>query len=552
MAVTIVTDAGTVETTTAELGVVYDADATIDAVLDAPGPGNPFSFLARLFSTYDVEPVIEIDQATLETTVEGFELDLDAPVDPVIQIANDSLEVTDGSAGQQVDLGDLTEQIHANYGPSGFEIEVAIIEIRPAAPSDDLIASAEMMTDLIADGLEVTIRADTVQVSTSELATWLVIEIDNGAAELAIDEELATTYLTSQFPDPIVEGTDATITVENGKPEIIGGTPDTVCCDHQLGAKVLRALESGTAEVQLDGKEGKRQFGRKWARGLGIKELIGEFETFYTPGQSRVANIARISEITRGVIIEPGDTFSVNDFVGRRTAEDGFVAAGVIYQGVFSEDVGGGISQYATTLFNAAFFAGLDFGEYQSHSIYISRYPYGREATLNYPHPDLQIVNTTPHAVMLWPTTDEDSVTVRLFSTRFAEGFATGQVSAASGVACTKVTTERTRVYEDGRKPVIDTVTALYRAEGVACDGSSSIPTTTPPPTTPPPPPPPTTPTTSPPPPPTSPPVTQSPVTQPPSPPPPTTVKPAPPKPKPTQPPTTQGPKGNGGGGQGS
>ena len=54
------------------------------------------------------------------------------------------------------------------------------------------------------------------------------------------------------------------------------------------------------------------------------------------------------------------------------------------------EAVGGGISQFATTLFNAAFFAGLDIPEYQSHSIYITRYPYGREATLSYPAPDLE------------------------------------------------------------------------------------------------------------------------------------------------------------------
>src|SRR5690606_29751454 len=101
--------------------------------------------------------------------------------------------------------------------------------------------------------------------------------------------------------------------------------------------------------------------GREWIERLGIRELVGEFTTRYPAGQPRVVNIKRIAELTRGVIIEPGATFSVNDFVGRRTVDKGFVSAGVIQNGVFQDDVGGGISQFATTLFNAAFFGGLDF-----------------------------------------------------------------------------------------------------------------------------------------------------------------------------------------------
>ena len=75
-----------------------------------------------------------------------------------------------------------------------------------------------------------------------------------------------------------------------------------------------------------------------------------------------------------------------------------------IENGVLVDTVGGGISQFATTTFNAAFFGGLDLVEYQSHSIYISRYPYGREATLSFPKPDLVIGNNTPYGVLIWPT----------------------------------------------------------------------------------------------------------------------------------------------------
>jgi vancomycin resistance protein YoaR len=192
----------------------------------------------------------------------------------------------------------------------------------------------------------------------------------------------------------------------------------------------------------------------------------------------------------------------------------------VIQEGLFAEDFGGGVSQFATTLFNAAFLAGLEFPEYQSHSIYLTRYPYGREATLNYPHPDLKIRNSTPHGVLIWPTYSSSGITVTLYSTKYWKTSQTGQTKSPSGV-CTRVRTERTRVRLSDNVTKKDAVFATYRPEeGVNCNGTRTGTTTTvapsttakkpvtttakPPVTTaaPPPPPPPTTTTAAPPPPP--------------------------------------------------
>ena len=158
-------------------------------------------------------------------------------------------------------------------------------------------------------------------------------------------------------------------------------------------------------------------------------------------------NIHRISDLTRGVIIAPGETWSVNEFVGRRTAEKGFVSAPVIEQGEYSTDIGGGVSQYATTLFNAAFFAGLDIPEHKAHSIYIDRYPFAREATLAYPSVDLKIRNNTPYAVMIWPTYTDTTITVQLFSTRHAVGV---QESVTPSRGCGRITLVRKRTFVDG------------------------------------------------------------------------------------------------------
>ena len=114
------------------------------------------------------------------------------------------------------------------------------------------------------------------------------------------------------------------------------------------------------------------------------------------------------------------------------------------------EEVGGGVSQFATTLFNAAYHAGLPIPVYQAHSEHFSRYPRGREATMGFPHPDLQWTNDTPYGILVWTSYTDTSITVTLYSTQHAFGQQTGQSEARSGAHCTTVTTQRTITYPDG------------------------------------------------------------------------------------------------------
>ena len=99
------------------------------------------------------------------------------------------------------------------------------------------------------------------------------------------------------------------------------------------------------------------------------------FTTYYNPGEPRVTNIHRIADIVDGTLVLPGHEFSMNDVVGQRTLDKGFVVAGAIRDGKHVDEVGGGVSQFATTTFNAAYFCGLDITSYQAHSEYFTRYP---------------------------------------------------------------------------------------------------------------------------------------------------------------------------------
>jgi vancomycin resistance protein YoaR len=151
---------------------------------------------------------------------------------------------------------------------------------------------------------------------------------------------------------------------------------------------------------------------------LGVREEISEFSTNLTADAQRTENLRIAARTIDGTLLLPGETFSLNETLGRRTAEKGYNEAPVIMNGRLTAGVGGGVSQMATTLFNAMFFAGLEDVEHKPHSFYISRYPEGREATVNYPTVDLKFRNDSPHGVLIQTWVGGGQVHARFWSTR--------------------------------------------------------------------------------------------------------------------------------------
>lgn len=151
------------------------------------------------------------------------------------------------------------------------------------------------------------------------------------------------------------------------------------------------------------------------AEALGVRHFLGQFVTRFQCCEPRVKNIERIASLIDGVVLNPGQTFSVNEHVGPRTEANGFVPAPSIADGEMVETVGGGISQFATTLFNAVFHAGIDVVERQPHSYWFPRYPMGHEATLSWPKPDLVFKNDTDAGLLIKTEVGRTHVVVRLF-----------------------------------------------------------------------------------------------------------------------------------------
>src|SRR5262245_44729739 len=151
------------------------------------------------------------------------------------------------------------------------------------------------------------------------------------------------------------------------------------------------------------------------ARTMGITGLVGAYETFYGGVPNRIHNVQLVARMIDNHFIAPNEEFSFNATTGERSESKGFLEAPVIINGELKTGLGGGVCQVSTTTFNAAYEAGLPITDRTNHALYISHYPQGRDATVNYPDTDLKFVNDTGHWLWLRTFVSSSSLTVALY-----------------------------------------------------------------------------------------------------------------------------------------
>jgi vancomycin resistance protein YoaR len=196
----------------------------------------------------------------------------------------------------------------------------------------------------------------------------------------------------------------------------------------KLAAALLTVLpQAAPREVTAELKQEQADTTDEDMARLGIKEKVSTFTTYFTGGRSspRTQNIITIAKDVDGAIVKPGETFSLNGHTGERTYSNGYQDAPVIVGGKLEPGVGGGASQFTTTLFNAAYYAGLQDVEHKPHSFYFSRYPSVIESTIFYPTLDLKFKNTTPYGVLIDTSATGRSVTVSMWSTKYYDSVKT-------------------------------------------------------------------------------------------------------------------------------
>jgi vancomycin resistance protein YoaR len=411
----------------AELGLALDLEATV-----AAAGGGRSADPRRLWEYYtggqDIDPVVDLDDDLLNAVLDR----VDAEVGTRARNGSISFEtgravVTDPVVGAAVDR-DLVAGLLTSSWPSSEAsiIDLDLVEIRPGVDDDDISAALEEFANPALSGpvtlvfgespVELTPREYGAALRLRPLDGELVPGLDRKALLALVDEVISS-------EEPV----DATVELVGGKPRVVPAKPGVEFDKSEITEAFLDLVQqpAGERSAEIEADVAEPEFSTADARALGIRKEVSTFTTYYPPATYRDVNIGRAAEIIDGTVLKPGETFSLNDTVGERTEENGFTQGIIISGGIFREDLGGGVSQMATTLYNAAFFAGLKDVEHRAHTVYIDRYPVGREATVAWGAIDLRFQNNTPHGVLIDTEViksagrSQGTVTVTMYSTPY-------------------------------------------------------------------------------------------------------------------------------------
>ena len=240
----------------------------------------------------------------------------------------------------------------------------------------------------------------------------LQVGMDPATLQTALDDELAA------FGTP---ARDATFEVTGGAVRVVPSVDGTGIDPAHLVEQLLPVLDDpAPRSVTAEHGPVPAELTTQEAEALGIREEISSFTTNISNPRSG-ENIRVVAAEVDGALVLPGETFSLNGYTGPRGTAQGYVESGIIINGHSGSAVGGGISQFATTLYNAAYFAGMQDTAHTPHSYYISRYPAGREATVYEGAIDLQFTNTFNTPVQIETSFGGGNITVRLKGTKTVE-----------------------------------------------------------------------------------------------------------------------------------
>ena len=390
---------------------------------------NPWHLLDALTGGDEVEPVVAVDRARLRAAVDRLAARVDrdtvegsvrfgaaGAVHPVLPVAGLALARERAATA-------LAEGYLGGYLRGGSPVVLPAREDPPEVSAAEVTRVAEQVaTPATASDLTLTVAGTSVVVQPRVVAAALTF-VDDGSGRLqpALDGAALHAALVEQLAAVESPAVDATFRVRSGRPTVVPARPGREVLPATLSAAVLPVLtQSGaarTATVPLEPSEPALTTAA--AQALGVVERVSSFTTYYPSDfPPRLQNIHRAADLMDRTLVLPGKVFSLNRTVGERTEARGFAAGFIINNGKLEVDFGGGVSQLTTTVFNAAYFAGLEIVEHHPHSFYISRYPEGREATVAWGFKDLRFRNDSPHGVFVTTSYTDSSVTVNVYGTK--------------------------------------------------------------------------------------------------------------------------------------
>ena len=385
---------------------------------------NPITRIRSLFADQEVGVVTDVDQVAITSALEQLGPVVDrAPVEGGVRFEGTTPVPVPPENGQQLDVPAAIEVLTRDW-LSGQPVALPMRELPPTTTQEDVNRAIEEVARPAVSGPVTVIGEKGTKgvLSPEVIASALTFRADPEAGLVPeLNQPVLTQALKPQLAPSEVPGRNATIDFSSGKPVTIP-SQDGRGVDYEATLRDLLTVLTGNGPREVVAVYGDQpaDITTEEINALGIKELISEFTTGGFAPDSGI-NIRRAAEQINGIIVKPGETFSLNQATGPRNAANGYVPAGIISDGHPSRGIGGGVSQLATTLYNAAYFAGMTDVAHKEHSFYISRYPPGREATVFEGAIDLKFRNDTPTGVLIQTHWTPKTITVRLYGTKTYE-----------------------------------------------------------------------------------------------------------------------------------
>jgi vancomycin resistance protein YoaR len=423
-----------------EVGLTPDLEATVARAYQVGREGGIAALSSRwraAFGGVDVAVVAAADPAAAAVVLDDIAAHVDvSAVDATVTVSGTNAAAADGSDGKRLAREVATPRIAAALVGPARTVKVPVVVEHRAVTLDEARSAADAANLMMSADAMMTYRKKSWTLKPSQIAQMVAFRRSDTATdgtELPPAAGREVTLLAYVAPDkaaaivPKVVGEalgrkarDAKFSTRGGVVTIIpsqtGIGPDM----DRFAAEMTDALTQAgsTRSVALYATRSEPDLTTEEAEAMNIKERISRFTTTYSAGnRPRVNNIHLLGDKLDGTLIGPGETFSFNGVVGERTAAKGYKEANAIVDGKLVPQLGGGICQVGTTLFNAVFDSGLPVVERHNHSFYISHYPKGRDATVSWQGPDLKFQNDTPDWVLVSVSYSSYSITIALYGT---------------------------------------------------------------------------------------------------------------------------------------
>ncbi len=406
------------------LGIRVDWHAAVDAVRrqgNGFGPLRGFRRLDLRFFGADVAPPTQVYDVALEDKLNEISAAVNVPHrEASIVLRGLRPEVVPSRTGHLLDRHAAAATIvralaSLNREPVGLPIQID----RPKITAGDLrVAQAQVRTALSAS-VHLTLGATRWNLRPPRIARVLELPAD-GRRDVRIGGAGASSWFAALAKRVDRPPADADWAVGKSGIRVIPDRSGHVLdvprsTKALLGAALVTAPELRSANLTVESVSADRTTAE--ARAMDINGLVASYQTFYGGEPNRIHNVQLVSHLVDKHVIAPGETFSFNGTTGARTEDKGFLEAPVIINGELKTGLGGGVCQVSTTVFNAAYEAGLPIVSRTNHALYISHYPQGRDATVNYPDTDLKFTNDTGHWILLRTWVGSSSLTVALYGT---------------------------------------------------------------------------------------------------------------------------------------